>query len=355
MAENNAWLEVSLIVDGEMAEAVAEVLGRFASGGTAIESTRVVADAEDEGHAEGPLRVCGYLPVDETLEASRRRLEEALWHLGQIRPLPEAQFRTIQEQDWSEAWKQHYRPLRVGKRLLIVPAWLESAEPGCVPIKIDPGMAFGTGTHPTTQLCLELIDEILGRWVASGAGDPDKSDSSLTVLHQNDATSVIPSEVKNLPNLRLIDVGCGSGILSIAALRLGAGRALAVDTDAEAVEATRQNADLNRVLERLQIGQGSVGEILAGNFSFRQAPLVVANILAPVLIRLFDQALAELVSAGDLGLLGESDAARGRLILSGILADQSASVEAAAQAHGFTLETKRQSGDWVALLLQRAG
>ena len=304
----DSWLEVSFILDGEMAEAVAEVLARFVTGGVVIESTQVTAGEEDqEGHAVGPLRVCGYLPVDDDLEGVRRRMEEALWYLGRIRPLPDPQFNTIARQDWSEAWKQHYRPVAIGERLLIVPAWLESPDPSRVAVRIDPGMAFGTGTHPTTQLCLQLLDELV---------DPA-------------GTS------------QLIDLGCGSGILSIAALQLGAAHALAVDIDQQAIEAARQNAAANGVGDRLETGLGSVAEIRAGEFSIRQAPLVVANILAPVIIRLLGEGLGELVPPG------------GVLILSGILEEQAAGVLEAARAAGFENQRRLQEGDWVALALHR--
>ena len=113
-----SWLEVSLTVDGELAEAVAEVLARFAPNGVVIETTAVSANPDDsEGHAVGPLRVSAYLPMDEQLEETRRRLEEALWYLGRIRPLPPGQFKPIQETNWAEAWKKHYRPIAIGKRL----------------------------------------------------------------------------------------------------------------------------------------------------------------------------------------------------------------------------------------------
>jgi len=346
MGKTDSWLEVSLVVDGEMAEAVADVLRRYVSGGVAIESTGVTAGAEDEGgRAVGPLRVCGYLPVDAQLEAARRRIEEALWHLGQIRPLPEAQFRPIQEQDWAEAWKQHYHPIEVGQRLLIVPAWLEVHQPGRIPVKIDPGMAFGTGTHPTTQLCLEVLDEILRySFVPSSlrTGSQDKAQRECYPERSEGS----PEHVVGIPrftrnDIEIIDVGCGSGILSIAALKLGARRALAVDIDAEAVEAARQNAALNQVFERMEIDQGSVGEILGGQFSLRQALVVVANILAPVLVRLFGAGLGELVTPG------------GWLILSGILAEQAGEVLEAAGQHGFRLEMERRSGDWVALVVRQ--
>jgi len=309
-----SWLEVSLIVDGEMAEAVSEVMARFVSGGVVIESTAVVADSEDEGRALGPLRVCGYLPLDGQWQQKRRLLEEAFWHLGRIRPLPEAQFNTVQEEDWAESWKAHFQPVNIGERLLIIPSWLEAADQKRITVRIDPGMAFGTGTHPSTQLCLELMEKYIGKIKI-----PDGISAEISV----------------------IDVGCGSGILAIAALKLGASRALAVDLDPEAIQATRQNALANAVIDRLDVGLGSLAEIHAGRFSFQHANVVVANILAPILARLLGQGLGDLLSQD------------GVLILSGILAEQVAEVEAAAKEHGFHLVDHRQAGDWVALVVQR--
>src|SRR5512135_3075672 len=152
------WLEVSLTVNGELAEAVADVLARFAPNGVMTEQGVKFLHDEDEGTASGPITVRAYLPVDDGLEERRHKLEEALYYLGRIEPLPTAEFRPIADQNWMEAWKEHYRPIPIGKRLLILPAWLESPEPTRIAIKIDPGMAFGTGTHPTTQLCLELME-----------------------------------------------------------------------------------------------------------------------------------------------------------------------------------------------------
>ncbi|HEY2982282.1 MAG TPA: 50S ribosomal protein L11 methyltransferase [Anaerolineales bacterium] len=316
------WLEVSLAVDGELAEAVADVLARFAPNGVAVESTaiRFLGD-EDEGTASGPMIVRAYLPVDESLEETRQRLEQALYFLGMIQPLPSAVYTEIADQNWMEAWKQYYRPIPIGRRLMIVPAWLDSPDPGRIPIKIDPGMAFGTGTHPTTQLSLELMESCFD----GGRSTKGYQPSSSTVQCPSSA----------------IDVGCGSGILSIAALKLGAARALAVDIDAEAIRNSRQNADTNGVGTALILGQGSVSEILAGEFPLKSAPLVMANILAPVILRLFDAGLTELVDPG------------GTLILSGILADQEEAVKPSAQARGLKLSEQKQSGDWVALAFKR--
>jgi ribosomal protein L11 methyltransferase len=166
-------------------------------------------------------------------------------------------------------------------------------------------MAFGTGTHPSTQLCLELVEEY------------------------------------TQPYEPVIDIGCGSGILSIAAVKLGASRAVSVDIDAAAIKATHENGQANGVEDKIETGQGSITEIATGNFSVRQAPLVLANILAPVLIRLFDGGMADLVAPG------------GVIILAGILAEQGESVRKSAEEHRLTFVEQRYSGDWVALVMKK--
>lgn len=301
------WLEVSMMVDGELAEAVAEVLGRFANNGVVVESGVVYNDAEDEGTPIGPVRIYGYLIADEQLEETRQKLSEALWYLGRIQPLPEPEYRPIADEDWMASWKKHYQPIPIGKRLLVLPAWIEEEQPGRTAVRIDPSMAFGTGTHPSTQLCLELVESY------------------------------------TQPGGTVIDVGCGSGILSIAAIKLGARRALGVDIDRAAVKATHQNAVANDVASQIEAGIGSVDEVRKGMFSLRQAPLVLANILAPVIIRLFNAGLADLVETS------------GVLVLSGILKEQSTEVEAAALEQGLTFVERRTSGDWAALVFQKPG
>jgi ribosomal protein L11 methyltransferase len=312
------WLQVSLVVDGEMAEAVAEVLGRFVTNGVVVESGVIFNDAEDEGTPSGPLRVYGYLSVDEHLEETRRRLEEALWHLGQIQPLPPASFQFVADENWMAAWKVHYHPIPVGERLLVLPAWLESEYPDRIAVRIDPSMAFGTGTHPSTQICMELLE------CYTPIGQP------------------------------VIDVGCGSGILSIAAVKLGASRALAVDIDAQAVRSTCENAEANGVLAQIESGQGSVADILAGHFSIRQAPLVLANILAPVIIRLFTPEVLPGFTAGPSGAgLADLVAPGGWLVLSGILDHQADEVVQTAVSYGMTEVERRQITDWVAIALKK--
>lgn len=304
------WLEVSLTVNGEVAEAVADVLARFAPNGVVTEQAVRFTDEEDEGTPVGDITVRAYLPADGALEETRQKLEEALFYLGMIQPLPAPHFQPIADQNWMEAWKERYHPIPVGQKLLILPAWLPNPTPERIAVKIDPGMAFGTGTHPTTQLCLELLE---GHASALSA--------------------------QRWP---VLDIGCGSGILSIAALKLGASLALGVDIDPDSVTNSRENADLNEVpAQSLLLFQGSVTEVRRGDFPLRRAPLVLANILAPVLVRLFDAGLADLLEPG------------GFIILSGILQHLAAEVRAAAEKQGLHFVQQRQMGDWVALEMQR--
>ncbi len=301
------WLEVSLEVDGEMAEAVAEVLARYAPNRVVLESTAIQDQPDGEGIPTGPVRVAAYLPVDDALETTRQRLEEALWHLHFIRALPRPTYRTLGENDWAEAWKHAYRPIPVGERLMIVPAWLENPDPQRIPLLLDPGMAFGTGTHPTTQMCLAEVERL------------------------------------TKPGITVLDVGCGSGILSIAALKLGAAEAIGVDTDPQAVAVALENAARNGVAAGFRAAEGSVEALRKPPLGPRNAPLVLANILAPVLVKLLDEAhLADLVAPG------------GHLVLSGILEGQAGDVLAAARRAGLHPAHHRQIEDWVTLTMSKS-
>lgn len=298
------WVEVSLTTDGELAEAVASVLTRYVTKGAVIESKNTNNNAEDTGTPKYPVRVFGYLSNDEHLEVNRKCLDESIWHLSQIMPLPEPSYRTIEDEDWIAPWKEHYHPIPIGQRLLILPSWTKPRNSNRLPIFINPSLAFGSGTHPTTILCLEMMEEY---------------------IHHGE---------------RIIDVGCGSGILSIAALKLGASCALGVDINNAAILATQENAAANSVENLLEIGLGSVKDILQGEFSFNRAPMVLANILAPTIISLLENGLPELVSP------------LGMIILSGILLEQVTAVETVANLHNLKLIKRRQIDDWIALVFQ---
>jgi ribosomal protein L11 methyltransferase len=292
-------MEISLTVDGELAEAVADLLARHSPAGVAIEAE---PEGEQAASAGTPVVVRAYLPADDQIQARRAEIEAGLWHLGMIRSLPAPVFRQVAEQDWAEAWKEHYRPIRIGQRLLIQPAWLPPPDESRLAIVLDPGMAFGTGTHPSTQLCLEAMEHYLK------GGD------------------------------EVVDLGCGSGILSIGAVLLGARRVRALDIDPLSVQVTRENAERNHVAGQIEAGVGSLVNLLTPHA--QQADLMVANILAPVLEEMVHQGLGHAVRPG------------GILILAGILAEQAAPLETTCQAHGFEHVETRSSGEWRALVLR---
>lgn len=294
------WLEVTLTVSGELSEPVADLLARHAPGGVVLESE---ADEAGQPTPTRPFVVRAYLPADDGLEARRRAVEEGLWHLGQIIALPQATYRPVVDEDWSETWKARYRPIPIGRRLLIMPAWLAVPAGDRLPILLDPGMAFGTGTHPTTQLCLAALEDC---------------------LHPGDT---------------VVDLGAGSGILSIAAAKLGASRVLAIDIDADAVQAAADNVRRNEVQSGVEVHQGSLPTVRA--VCPGGADLLVANILANTLQEMAADGLALAVRDG------------GIAILSGILADQAQAVVDACEAHGLRWRRSLAQEDWRALILER--
>ena len=304
---NKRWLEISLKVNGELAEAVAEVLDRFVVNGVVIERDIPQETGKNENSSEDLVKVFGYLAVDEKIEETRNQVEQALWYLGRIASLPTPLFKIIEDEDWMAAWKKHYNPVLIGNKLQIVPSWMNPPDPSRIPIRINPGMAFGTGIHPSTQMCLEHLETYAPK------GKP------------------------------IIDLGCGSGILSIAAIKLGADHALAVDIDEQAVRNTRENAEINQVLEKIESSLGSLQEIREKRFSIYEAPVVVVNILAPVIVSLFQSGLGDLVEKN------------GILILAGILDSQFEDVEKIATEKGFSRIEKRTSADWVSPVYKKIG
>ena len=315
----HTWLEVSLIVEPEMAESVAEVLSRYVPNGVAIESTDVITTNNQYGEAGGPLKVAAYLKFDDQTEHIRQKIEESLWYLGRIRPIPKPNYKTVNDADWAEAWKAHYRPITIGDRLLILPAWYSDYDEGDrLAIRMDPGMAFGTGTHPTTQLCLIFLEEFF----------TDTGVDPIPGISQTDND--------------VIDIGCGSGILSVAALKLGANRVLAVDNDPLAVNIARENAVLNQVTnEHYMIEVGSLDDIRSQKYIIGQAQIVVANILAPILIQMLDSGLSDLLRQD------------GILILSGIIDNQVEEIRNAITRNGLEILREKMIDDWVALAINK--
>lgn len=220
------------------------------------------------------------------------------------------------EEDWSHSWKQHWRPDPVGAQLLILPAWLEAPPEHQArrPLRLDPGSAFGTGSHPTTRLCLEAIEQL-----AEQRGSAEHPD---------------------LGAIRVADLGCGSGILGIAALLQGASSVAAADTDSLAVRATRDNAAVSGFADRLAVELGSV-EQLAELLEGRPADLLLCNILAPV-IEALCPAFQSVLAADGLGLL------------SGLLVDQAPRLEQALAEQGWQAELTAQQSQWGLMTIRRA-
>jgi ribosomal protein L11 methyltransferase len=294
------WLEVCVTVDGEAAEAVSEALKPYAYGGSVVLEQLGDENDPDPLALEPVITVKIYIPGDEDSPELRRRIEETLYFMGMLYPIPEPRFQELEEQDWATAWRKNYRPFRVGDSIWVQPSWLKPdplTVSGTV-ITLDPGMAFGTGLHPSTQMCLQALERL---------------------VH---------------PGSRVLDIGSGSGILSIAAAKLGASQVVALDTDRLAVKTTAENALLNQVHERIKVFQGQLQAVRVGGWD-----LVVVNILAPVIV--------SLITDGNLlGYAGE----QGRLILSGIIEEQDAEVSSALNVAGGSVEDTLAVRDWVCLV-----
>ena len=320
--EADELFEIAVEVDGEAAEAVVELFNRFnggdwvedsaageASGGGAVLESTGYDDLGNPAAGEYRMVVKTYLKPGPRGRRIQRQIEEGLWRLGLLYPMPEPAVRTLKQEDWAHAWKRYYKPMRIGRRVLLTPAWEEPEPlPDDVVVRLEPGMAFGTGLHPTTRLCVAALEE----WVRPG-------DSFL-------------------------DIGTGSGILSIVAAKLGARPVWATDIDSLAIQAARENAARNKLSTcsgALHIEQGSIPEKQAGRFK-----VIAANILAEVLVGLFDGSY-ESVS------LEEPLAPGGHMILSGILEEKSEIVLAAAARHGLKEVERRQEADWMALVVRK--
>jgi ribosomal protein L11 methyltransferase len=310
-AGSGAWLELAVEADLEAVEAVSEILGRVASGGTTVEPAFDLVD-EGLGARVDPTRpavVRGYVPARDAsaAEAAAANVAEALGHLQAfgLRPIGELRTRFVHEEDWADAWKSFFPVLRVGRRLVIRPTWRRHRRaPGDVVIALDPGMAFGTGLHPTTRLCLAALEALDDRRAIDGS--------------------------------RVLDVGCGSGILAIAAVRLGAADALGVDTDPIAIESTAANARRNRLARRVRTGLGSLP---TGEPPF---DVVLANLIAGLLVRLASGLRDELRPGGT-------------VVASGIFVDREDEVRAAFAGAGLDVDERTAEGDWVALTAVRPG
>ena len=313
---DSTWLELAVTCDPEAVEAVSEILSRVAPGGVSVEPGFRLTDEGLGAVADPsqPATIRAYLPARDprAVREAVTTADRALGHLGAfgLREIGELATTVVHESDWATAWKRHVRVMRIGRRIVIRPTWRRHRRaPDDVVIAMDPGMAFGTGLHPTTRLCLAGIE----RWADDG---------------------LLAHGAARDGRARFLDVGCGSGVLAVAAGLLGAGELIGVDTDPIAIEATLANARRNRLARRIRAWQGSVPSG-AGPFD-----LVAANLIASVLVTLAPQLRDELRPGG-------------RLLASGIFVDREGDVRSAFVVAGLAIVHREAEGDWVALDVER--
>jgi ribosomal protein L11 methyltransferase len=303
--EQPQWLELSVLVDHEAVEPVTELFARYGYNEGVVIEEPFTQEPDGENLAvdlSRPVTVRTFVSALDVPASTVNEIRTALWHLGRMRPVGDLSIEERKEEDWANAWKEHYRPVRVSRNVVVRPPWqeYEPAE-GEVVIELDPGMAFGTGTHPSTRLCLfGLEDEIE-------------------------------------PGDRVFDIGTGSGILAIAAAKLGAVAVDAVDVEPVAVRSARENAIRNGVGDQVQIEEGSArpDQPFTGNYD-----LVLANIIARVLIEIAD-GVAAAVKPG------------GSLVLAGIIESREPATRGAYERLGLVFERRAQIEDWVSLILRR--
>ncbi|MFG6351061.1 MAG: 50S ribosomal protein L11 methyltransferase [Oscillospiraceae bacterium] len=304
----DTWLEVTLPVPADRLDGVCSVLTANGMTGLVVEEegdflrfleqNRQYWDYVDEDLArrmKGASRVKFYVPDN---QEGQEQLRRTLTGLEEYEP----QIVSLREEDWATSWQKYYRPIQVGKRVYIVPDWMrgEPAPQGRTPLYLNPGLTFGTGAHPTTQLCLELLEDVLR------------------------------------PGDKVLDLGCGSGILAIAALALGASRAVGVDIDPKAADVAFENAALNGIGDdRLSVYAGDV--LADGKLAARLGPgqnrVVLANIVADVIIPLSAKA-------------GEFMTGDGVFLTSGIIEGRQDEVKAALEQNGFAVTRHLERGGW---------
>jgi ribosomal protein L11 methyltransferase len=293
------WLELSVPVHSEeAAESVCEVFDLY--GGGAVQE-QVFGDGDQAGAGgPAPVRVKAYLPIDDRCEDRLQTIQTELSSLSERLYIPPAQLQELEEKDWTTAWKVHFRPQRIGKHIVL--KLLEQAYPAAkddVVIDLEPGMAFGTGQHATTRLCLKCLEELVQ------------------------------------PGDSVLDLGTGSGVLSIAAAKLGAAEVLALDNDPVAVEVARENVSRNNVDHAVRVEVGSL-DYLASQGT---APFdgIAVNIITEVIVELMEGGLTAFLKPG------------GWLVAGGILAPTEGAVTAAFSRCGMSVAARYEEEGWLAL------
>ena len=297
MPGDKVWVEISVEVAGIDAETAADLFRQACSGGAVIEPAHKLDRDIDayvvDGDAAAVVR--GYLPDNADVERIRGSLRLALQAAPLVSPAKWRRTRRIKEESWRDGWKKHFGVQRIGRALIVRPSWVEyKLKPNETVIHLDPGMAFGTGQHPTTAMCLRALED------------------------------------RVQPGMSVLDLGCGSGILGIAAAKLGATRVLALDTDPQAIKSTTENASANDVSHLIEVREGTL------DGSGESFDLIAANISGLTLQRLARTLAAALMPGG-------------ALIASGFLEDAVGDLHQAFGAVGLRTEETIDDGVWRAI------
>lgn len=308
------WVEMKIKTSTEAIEAISNIFYEAGVMGVVIEDPRDYLRPQDESewdYVEIPegidfeeAVVTGYLVEDSSLGERAREIRERVKELpkyGLNIGKGEIIMNTVSDTDWANSWKKYYKPTHIGKNLVIKPSW-EAYEPKAneIAIELDPGMAFGTGTHETTVMCLELLEKYIKK------------------------------------GLEVIDIGCGSGILSIACGKLGASKVLAIDKDEVAVKVARENIKRNSLSSTITVQTGDKLKNVE-----EKADIIIANIIADVIIDLSYDVPLHLKEGGV-------------FLASGIIKDRKLSVREALEKNGFDLVQESEKGEWVALVAKQA-
>jgi ribosomal protein L11 methyltransferase len=335
------WLELSLIAAVEAADAISEVFRANDVRGVAVEALLTPGADEGLAHREDRVRIVAYLPLDEETAGREQRIREGLWHLSafDLAPMSEPSRKILQEEDWANSWKEHFHPIRIGWRFVVKPSWHTfDAGPDDLVIQLDPGMAFGTGLHPTTRMMLEAIEGAMTAPARSILEEEPPVSRQLRTPEEPPGANGIAHEGADLSatGSRVFDVGTGSGILAIGAVLLGAGAIDAVDVESIACRVTRENAALNGVLERITISRGSI-EQGTGKYD-----VILANIVSSVLVDI----------ASAFRPLMHQDT---RVFISGVIDAHADGVNEAFAHAGLEVINVMRTGDWLCEELRLSG